>query len=61
MVCFWVGSFRLLKDCNAFTFMVQQILDCVAVKMKAVQFFEISGMMQQMTQGHMAEDVVRQR
>jgi hypothetical protein len=40
--------------------MVQQILGCVAVKMKVQQFFEISGMMQQMTQSHMAEDAGRQ-
>jgi len=41
-----------LKDCNAFTFMVKQILDCVAVKMNALQSFEISGMTQQMTQSY---------
>jgi len=60
MIYFWVGSFGLLKDCNAFTFMAQQILNCAVVKMKALQSFEISGMTQQMTQGHMAEGVGRQ-
>jgi hypothetical protein len=60
MMYFWVGSFRLLKDCNAFIFMVQQILDCVAVKRKALQSFEISGMTQQMMQSYTAEDVGRQ-
>jgi hypothetical protein len=40
--------------------MAQQILHCVAVKMKAVQAFEMSGMAQHVTQDHMAEDVGRQ-
>jgi len=59
IIHFCVGSFRLLKDCNAFTFMAQQILHCVAVKMRVLQFFEMSGTTQHMTQSHMAEDVGR--